>query len=102
MDCKIIKRKNELITNVNNYQSQIEIRKNSLIQESYTKDTLNTILQKLKVDIDKIHKGIKEYEIENEKVNKLYNKENFIEASIKEKVNSIYSKEKKQEIVITV
>lgn len=98
MDCKIIKRKNELITNANNYQSQIEIRKNSLIQESYTKETLNTILQKLKVDIDKIHKGIKEYEIENEKVIKLYTKENFFETSIKEKVNSIYSKEKKQEI----
>ena len=99
IDRKIINRKKELIGDCEVYQSQIEIQKQSLIQEQFTRDTLLIMLEKTKSDINKIKKEVTFYEFENGKVNKFYEKEKFIQTSIKEKVNNLYSKEKKMELV---
>jgi len=100
IDRKIMNKKSELISDCDNYVSQIEIRSQSLVQEQYTKATLSTMMEKMKSDINKIKKEITYFEFENGRVNKSYEKEKFIKTAIKEKVNQLFSKEKKMELVI--
>ncbi len=95
IDRKIISKKRHLITDVDVYKSQIEIRKHDLVAEEYTKTTLITLLENIKIDINVMHKEITYYEYENGKLNKCYYKENFNMTEIGEKVNQLFSKEKK-------
>jgi len=99
IDRKILNRKYKLIDKVDNYQSQIEVQKNNMHQEEYTKETLITLEKKTKNDIYLLKKEICFYETENLKVTKLLEKEKSTENKIKEKVNELFRKEKTEELV---
>lgn len=99
IDKKINSRKFELVSDVDNCRSEIEIRRQSKDQEEYTKETLVNLLQRLKDDVEMIKKQVAKFEVENEKANKKLVKEKFNQTEIKEKVNQIYSKERRTEIV---
>jgi hypothetical protein len=96
MDKKIKSRHIEMEDSNHNIISIIEIKKRKKEEESYTKETLVHILEKLKEEVVHHKKDVATYEIVNGKLHKNYEKHRIEENNIKQQIDQIHSRISKQ------
>jgi hypothetical protein len=92
MDKKIKREQIEIEDSNHNIISMIEIKKVKKEEESYTKETLLHLLEKLKEEVVHIKKDVATYEIVKEKLHKKYEKERIEENNIKQQIDQVHSR----------
>lgn len=92
MDKKVKNKITEIEENYNNIESLIEIKKVRKEEEAYNRNTLISMIDKMKEEMLILQKEVYSYEIKVKGLSKRHEKEKFIQNSIKEKVNQVYSK----------
>ncbi len=89
----------ESLSSNDTMQQQIEVKKNLLLKEQYSRQTLQGLHHHMISEIQATQKEINLMDTENKKFNKYIEKERINETVIKERVNSLYSKAKRIENV---